>query len=279
MDSSLTTATDTHQLQKEKLLITTLSQQPLTMSWTYKNPSEWSKSFPCANGLYQSPINIKTHETVSAFFSSLTFSSKYDSDLLLTLTNTGQQIISKVATDSNENEIDDLWISGMNLDGKYHFFNFHIHWGHDDTQGSEHELDGHRFPAEAHFVHKNNQTKRLAVIGFFFTITDNDSEDSEWDRFAKIVSQLTKQSDKTTAVFNLSRLMQMKYKEFYRYDGSLTTPPCTEGVIWSLFPYEVPIKEESLKLLRENIMPNTYRPVQPLNGRIVYRNFNQSRTI
>ena len=48
-----------------------------------------------------------------------------------------------------------------------------------------------------------------------------------------------------------------KEKEFYRYVGSLTTPPCTEGVIWTIFCHETAIRQESLRLLRQHIMKKT----------------------
>ncbi|CAF3246737.1 unnamed protein product [Rotaria socialis] len=256
-----------------------LSQEQKKLGWTWANSAQWSINFPCANGLCQSPINIKTSDTVPKFFSSLNFSSKYDSDLMFTMTNNGQQIQMTFPKDSNEQTGDELYLTGINLIGKYHFSDLHIHWGADNKQGAEHEIDGNRFAGEAHFVHKNKDTQQLAVLAIFLTVSDIGNKSNEWDKYANIASQLTKTDDKTTCVLNLSRLMQMKHTEFYRYEGSLTSPPCTEGIIWTVFPYEVPIKEESLNALRQNILPNTYRPLQPLNGRTVFRNYEHSQTI
>jgi carbonic anhydrase len=66
--------------------------------------------------------------------------------------------------------------------------------------------------------------------------------------------------------------MQVNERQFFRYMGSLTTPPCTEGVIWTIFTNQIPIKEESLNQLRQNIMRKVYRPVQSINNRTVFRN-------
>jgi carbonic anhydrase len=66
--------------------------------------------------------------------------------------------------------------------------------------------------------------------------------------------------------------MQVNDKRFFRYTGSLTTPPCTEGVIWTIFTSKIAIKEESLDELRQNIMKKVYRPIQPINNRKIFRN-------
>ncbi|CAF1130372.1 unnamed protein product [Rotaria sordida] len=245
--------------------------------WSYDNPSEWSKHFPSANGLCQSPININTIDTIPKFYSPFIFSSKYNSDELFILSNNDQQIITTLAKCTNEQNTNELWFTGSDLNGRFYFVNFHMHWGRNDKHGSEHEINGHRFPAEAHFVHKNYDNGQIVVLAFLFTIDNN--EHSEWEKYANVASQLIKTHDRTTCIFNLNRLMQVKDREFFRYIGSLTTPPCTEGVIWTIFSHEIPIKEESLNLLRQNIMQKAYRPVQPLNGRTIFRNYEYSKMI
>jgi carbonic anhydrase len=241
--------------------------------WSYDNPSEWSKHFPCANGLCQSPININTLDTVPEFYPLFKFSSKYNSNESFTLTNNGQQITATLK-DQKQN---DLWFTGSGLTGVFHFVNFHLHWGKNDRHGSEHEINGYRFPAEAHFVHKNNDNGQVAVLAFFLTVSGD--EHSEWEKYADTASRLIKIHDQTTCIFNLSQLMQIDDREFFRYIGSLTTPPCTEGVIWTIFSHAIPIKEESLTLLRQNVMRKVYRPVQPINGRTIFRNYQYSKTI
>jgi carbonic anhydrase len=241
--------------------------------WSYDNPSEWSKHFPCANGLRQSPIDINTNNTIPKFYLPFIFSPKYHSDQFFTLTNNGQQI---TATLNKQNK-NDLWFTGSGLTGLFRFVNFHLHWGRNDQHGSEHEINGYRFPAEAHFVHKNDGTGQVAVLAFFLTISDD--EHNEWEKYATAASRLTKIHDTISCTFNLSQLMQIDDREFFRYTGSLTTPPCTEGVIWTIFSREIPIKEESLNLLRQNIMRKVYRPVQAINGRTVFRNYHHSKMI
>jgi len=241
--------------------------------WSYDNPSEWSKHFPCANGFCQSPIDINTIDTIPVVYPPFVFSSNYNSDQLFTLTNNGQQITATL----NEQNQNDLWFNGSGLTGVFHFVNFHLHWGRNNRHGSEHELNGYRFPAEAHFVHKNSDNGQVAVLAFFLTISNN--EHSEWEKYADAASRLIKIHDKINCTFNLNQLMKVDDREFFRYMGSLTTPPCTEGVIWTIFSHESSIKKESLNLLRQNLMRKVYRPIQPINGRTIFRNYQYSKTI
>jgi carbonic anhydrase len=242
--------------------------------WSYDNPSEWQKHFPSAAGSCQSPIDIHTNQTVPHFYSSFLFSTKYNSNELFKLTNNGHQVTATLADHTYGQSERDLWFTGSDLPGKFYFVNFHLHWGQNDRHGSEHEIDGHRFPAEAHFVFKNNQTEQLAVFGFLFTIADEfHEENKEWKKYADAASELVHMNDTIQCIFNLSQLMQVNESRFFRYTGSLTTPPCTEGVIWTIFTSQIRIKEESLNELRENLMRKVYRPVQPINNRRIFRNY------
>ena len=141
-------------------------------SWNYDDPSQWSKQFPSAGGLSQSPIDINSNKTVSESYPVFTFSSKYHSNELFTLTNNGHQVAATLAKNTYGQSEKDLWFTGGGLIGTFYFVNFHLHWGRNDRHGSEHEIDGQRFPAEAHFVFKNNETEQLAVFACLFTIAD-----------------------------------------------------------------------------------------------------------
>lgn len=242
-------------------------------SWNYENLSEWSEKFPCANGLYQSPIDIQSSTTISENYPTFHFSAEYHSDQIFTLTNHGQHII--VTIDPAQSH--DLFFTGGGLIGKYHFVNFHLHWGDCNRYGSEHQINGYRYPAEAHFVHRNSSNGQIAVLGFFLTLSDEGSH--EWNQYAQMSNRLSNLGDRQTCQFNLSRLMQETDGEFFRYMGSLTTPPCTEGIIWTIFSREIPIREESLEVLRQKITRKNFRSIQSLNDRRVFRNYQHSTII
>lgn len=202
---------------------------------------------------------------------------QYTCDQLFTLTHSGQQV---AATLTDKQHASEIWFTGSGLGGRFHFINFHLHWGENNRHGSEHEIDGHRFPAEAHFVHRNHENGQVAVLACFFTAVDEEqSTQNPWKQFTQVASRLTETHQIDHCTFNLSQLMSIQDRPFYRYHGSLTTPPCTEGVLWTVFAHEIPIEEDSLDLLRHNLLRKVYRPVQPLNGRTVFRNYNSSTTI
>ena len=241
--------------------------------WSYDEPFEWSKHFPSAAGFRQSPIDINTHETIPESYPLFIFSSKYNSNELFKLINNGHQVTATLADRTFGQNEKDLWFVGGGLTGQFYFVNFHLHWGRNDRHGSEHEINGHRYPAEAHVVFKNKATEQLAVFAFLFTITDDSSrENKEWRKYADAASELTNINDTIQCMFNLHDLMQVNERKFFRYIGSLTTPPCTEGVIWTVFTESIKINEESLTELRQNIMKKVYRPVQPINNRMIFRN-------
>jgi carbonic anhydrase len=241
--------------------------------WSYEDPSQWSKHFPSANGFCQSPIDINTEETIAQSYPLFIFSSKYHSNELFKLINNGHQVTATLADHTYGQNEKDLWFTGGGIKGIFYFVNFHLHWGRNDRHGSEHEIDGHRFPAEAHVVFKNNETGQLAVFAFLFTTTHHwHKENIEWEKYADAASQLIHINDSINCIFNLNQLMQVNDRQYFRYIGSLTTPPCSEGVIWTIFTSKIRIKEESLNQLRRNLMTKVYRPVQPINNRIIFRN-------
>ncbi|CAF4724748.1 unnamed protein product [Rotaria sp. Silwood1] len=224
-------------------------------------------------GTSQSPIDIKLAETVAHEFSPFKFSPDHDNEITLTLKDDGHQV-SAVLPEASESEKEpELWFTGSDLTGKFSFVNFHLHWGTSNHDGSEHTFHGHTFPGEAHVVYKNLETEEIAVLGFFFHVVHSpDEENRQWKKYAHIASLLQK-GDTMNCTFNLSQLMQIETKHFVRYMGSLTTPPYTEGIIWTVFIDSVPILDDCLHLLRYNVMDETYREVQPINDRVIYKNY------
>lgn len=241
--------------------------------WSYNNPSQWCENFPAAIGTLQSPIDIKILETIPRHFAPFELSPDYSRQVEFTLKNNGHQVAATLAESTSAENQADLWLSDGGLPGKFHFVNFHLHWGRKDRHGSEHEVNGKTFSAEAHIVHKNNETGKIAVFAFFLTVTENiEEENREWKKYSDIACQLVKIGDSKNCTFNLNDMMNIHSNRFFRYMGSLTTPPCTEGIIWTIFLDPISIIEDDLILLRENIMRKAYRPVQPINDRIIYRN-------
>ena len=147
----------------------------------------------------------------------------------------------------------------MEIGGKeYDLLQFHFH------SPSEHLVQGKPYDMIAHFVHKASDGS-LAVIGVFLTEgKENALLQKVWDHLP------TKAGDhNTVAEVSLNALNLLPAnRSYFHYSGSLTTPPCTEGVSWYVMKTPVEISAAQLKQFRGAIDHNV-RPAQPLHGRTI----------
>ncbi|HET9703793.1 MAG TPA: carbonic anhydrase family protein [Vicinamibacterales bacterium] len=136
---------------------------------------------------------------------------------------------------------------------QYHFHN-----------ESEHTVKGRHYPMEMHLVHKSASGK-LAVVGVFI------EEGAHNAAFEPIWSNLPKQKGQEThypaVTVDVDSLLPAD-RASYRYDGSLTTPPCSEGVRWIVMATPIQLSAAQIKAFTSIIHDNN-RPPQPLNGRQV----------
>jgi carbonic anhydrase len=131
---------------------------------------------------------------------------------------------------------------------------------------SENHIDGQAFPLEAHFVHRDDQGN-LAVIAVMF------KEGKENLAIAKLWRQMPEKADERAALvskFVAAELLPAS-RDHYRFNGSLTTPPCSEGVLWMVMKESVTISREQVERFARVIHHANNRPVQPLNARAVLR--------
>jgi carbonic anhydrase len=176
--------------------------------------------------------------------------------------------------------IDAPEIYGGELDQHYRFIQYHYHWSQNDSNGSEHSLDGKFFPAELHLVHQGvDDPSKLAVLGIFLqlpTTPENEVSAEALKPDAEALPHILQFPQKTLCP---KQKLQSKLPKsttcFCRYQGSLTTPPCTENVTWTVFTEPVTITREQLSILRSvrdfrgQLVQCNCRPVQSLNGRSV----------
>jgi carbonic anhydrase len=145
-----------------------------------------------------------------------------------------------------------------------------------------------KYTGEIHFAHTNLETNESAVLGIFtqskneMAHTRKRSSDiyntgnkisAEWRRYLTAAKNLEMTNNSTIISLNLASLMGTNLNDFWRYKGSLTTPPCTEGIIWSVFRTPIVFTGNEITAFRKNIFVELYREPQPLYDRIVYRNF------
>jgi carbonic anhydrase len=216
--------------------------------WTYEGeegPEHWGaldESFAvCGTGKSQSPIDITTSKEQD--LANISFHYQPSEVNILNNGHTAQ-----VNYDAG---------SYIELDGvRYDVAQFHYH------APSEHALNGKLFPAELHIVHKSADGT-LAVVGILF------EAGAQNDAFQPFVANLpAEKSDVKDAgvKINAAELLPA-IQTTYRYSGSLTTPPCSEGVHWNLMTTPVEISAEQLSALETLFEEDNNRPVQPLNDR------------
>jgi len=181
---------------------------------------------------------------------------------------------------SDQDEPDSIGDSKMNggpLDGDYILSQFHFHWGLGDKRGSEHTIDGQRFPLEMHLVNKHvtKGDSDLAVAGFLFEISPEDNPNLKpiSDNLKKIHES---GSEAEVHDFSIEKLIHNATKgSYFNYRGSLTTPPCSEIVNWIIFDTKIPISSNQVHEFRESrgengeFIVDNFRPTQDLNGRAI----------
>ncbi len=226
------------------------SQDIKNSDWGYSgeiSPQYWGdlkdEYSLCKDGKNQSPINISN--PVEAELSDLFQNYPHTA---LNVTNNGHTIVVNFP-DKNELKID-------NKVFKLKQFHFHT--------PSENQIDGKNFPMEIHFVHMSKD-KELAVIAVMVKDGKNSAT------LNKIIKNMPKKSGEKNSLkdFKLNALdLLPKEKDYYRFSGSLTTPPCSEGVRWFVLKDPIEASKEQLVTFN-NIMGNNNRPIQPLYARKV----------
>jgi carbonic anhydrase len=205
-------------------------------------PESWGNDFPtCARGKAQAPLNIKSPFEKALF----SVAPDYKSGPLKIINN-GHTIQVNVPPGSK-----------LRIDSQpFELVQFHFH------RPSEEQINGKPSAMVAHFVHKNSEG-RLAVLGVMLKEgNENPGIKTLWTHAP------TKEGPEVSPEgvnFNPGNLLPREY-EFYSYEGSLTTPPCTEGVRFFILKSQVNISREQVEAFP---FKKNARPVQPQNGRAI----------
>jgi len=129
---------------------------------------------------------------------------------------------------------------------------------------SEHTIDGRHTPMEMHLVHKSG-TSTLAVIGVLIEAgAHNAAFDPIW---SNLPAQKGQETHYPAVKVDVDALLPA-VRAAYRYDGSLTTPPCSEGVKWVVLSTPIQLSAEQIKAFTQ-LIPDNNRPTRALNGRTV----------
>lgn len=217
--------------------------------WSYEGeagPAHWGELSPdfalCGAGAAQSPIDIPADATLNP--ADLGFAYQPSA---VNIVNNGHTV--QVNYDGG---------STLKLDGQdYQLAQFHFH------AGSENTHNGQQAPLEMHLVHKN-AAGDLAVVGVWL-----DGGGSDNAAFAPVFSHLPATEGEPEAVagetVNADSLLPAD-RSYYRFNGSLTTPPCSQNVKWIMESQPVQVSDAQIAAFTA-IFDNNFRPVQPFNDR------------
>lgn len=232
--------------------VQTTSKQLVKWSYDeYTGPEYWGELDPensaCVKGNEQSPINLEFSQ--AKVDKKIKRNQFYYEPTIFTLLNNGHTIQANTTTESNI-----IIVEG----NAYTLVQFHFH------TPSEHQFNGQHYEMELHLVHSDNNGK-LAVIGLMI------QEGKENKILASVWDGLPKDQTKTEKhLIHLQALLPQNHMSFH-YDGSLTTPPCTEQVEWLVFEQPIEMSKQQIQAFQQ-IFSDNHRPVQPLNHREIIKN-------
>lgn len=236
---------------KDKKKALDKKKKPKVVHWKYigkKGPEFWgelSTEFAtCKTGRNQSPIDIS--KTIVTERKPLkTFQRFPVADIL----NNGHTIQANFKTGNI-----------MAVDGTmFQMKQVHFH------TPSENKINGQSYPLEAHFVHVDPKGNLAVLAVMYEEGPANKALAKLWKKMPKFKSK----KPKKVAAKVLAGQLIPRQKEYYRFSGSLTTPPCSEGVIWVVMKATMTASTSQIAAFKKVMKHDNNRPVQPLNGRLI----------
>ena len=216
--------------------------------WGYKGdmgPDRWTSlkpEFSACAGKNQSPIDVSG--TIDAKLKPVRFSYKAGGHEVV---NNGHTIQVNIEDGSS------IVVDGIQFNLKQ----FHFH------SPSENHISGKSYPLEAHLVHADKDGNLAVVAVVFNEGKANATVAAAWSRMSKAEGT----SELATNVSAAGLLP--KSHDYYRYNGSLTTPPCSEGVRWIVMKKPMTVSKDQLDAFQTTLGFANNRPIQPANARPV----------
>lgn len=218
--------------------------------WDYRGPhgsAHWGGIDPsyesCAQGRAQSPIDIRNAQAAQ----------------LLALEFSYGRVVPSILNNGHTIQVNVPPGQFLQIgERRYELVQFHFH------TPSEERVQGRSSAMVAHFVHRDAEGKLAVVAALIQPGKANTGFDA-------VLAHLPQRAGETISVdgleLDLAGLLPAE-RRYWDFEGSLTTPPCSEGVRWMVLTQPVTVSAEAIRSLRR-LYPANARPVQPLNGRIV----------
>lgn len=217
--------------------------------WDYQGegaPANWSKLkaeyATCGMGRRQSPIDIR--DGIKVDLESIQFNYK---PTQFRITDNGHTIQVDVG-EGNSIKV---------MEREFQLIQFHFH------RPAEERVNGRSFDMVAHLVHKDDNGK-LAVIA---VLMKKGSEHPLIQALWNSMPLERGQSIEPSTIINMNHILP-EARAYYTYMGSLTTPPCTEDVLWMVFKQHIEVSQQQVSIF-SRLYPNNARPIQPTFERLI----------
>jgi carbonic anhydrase len=220
--------------------------------WAYDgegSPANWAKLKPeyglCATGMRQSPIDIRDGIRVDLEPIEFDYRPTY-----FRIVDNGHTVQVNVGEGST-----------MSVMGRtYQLVQFHFH------RPSEERVNGKTYDMDFHLVHRDQEGRLAVIVVLLEKGIENPVIQTLWNNMPLEVDQ-----DVTPSVsIDLNALLP-ENRAYYTYMGSLTTPPCTEDVLWMVFKQSMPVSADQVNIF-SRLYRNNARPIQPSNSRLIKEN-------
>ncbi|CAD0197105.1 unnamed protein product [Chrysodeixis includens] len=248
-------------------------------------PMYWGERYRECAGKHQSPININVLRVKQVTLPELVLVGFDDSIDNVHVTNNGHTVLIEVKNEPHPR------VRGGPLDSDYIFSQMHFHWGDNDTFGSEDKINHRSFPMELHMVFYKEEYQSpteavkhsdgLTVLAFFYELDRH-----QHPAYDDITLALQNVTEPHTSVvmshpFSFLNILPYDLKRYFTYRGSLTTPPCSEVVIWLDFEQPIRLTHEQIEAFREirsahGKITHNFRPIQPIGDRVVFYNIDNN---
>jgi carbonic anhydrase len=247
-------------------------QEEHLLQWSYEpgtGPADWGAMNPawrlCAEGRAQSPIDLGNAEAAELPPVDLRLPSGRDVEVL------NQEGVIDALDNGHTIQVNAKTGETMTVgDKSYALLQFHLH------APSEHTVDGRRYPMEMHFLYQA-EDGALAVLGVLI------EEGAENRVFAPLWKQLEEAPGTHVTVqlpinFDDGLFAGGESTGVFHYEGSLTTPPCSEGVKWFILRTPTVLSKAQIAAFSA-VYEGNNRPLQPLNDRTPYLDETPNVTI
>ncbi|CAK6974222.1 receptor-type tyrosine-protein phosphatase gamma [Scomber scombrus] len=260
--------------------------------WSYSGnhgPRIWATLYPECAAKNQSPVDIADNQAlVSEEYQELVLDKfNTESSNQTTMKNTGKTVAVLLK--------DDYFVRGAGLPGRFKAEKMEFHWGQSNgSAGSEHSVNGRRFPVEMQIYLYNSddfdslsaaikERRIIAAMAVFFELgqKDNPAVDPIIQGLKRVVHH---EKETNLRSFILRDLLPSSVDSYYRYTGSLTTPPCSKVVEWIIFSRPVYLSQSQLEAFysiftteqQDHVksvdhLRNNFRPLQELDDRKVFK--------